>query len=167
MYVCSKYWSLSLLKIVPTCHGLGIARCTSHLSVMPDPEQPNFELCGFTYSQILFNSNYCGATELWLVESVVAEEPRIPRADKVRLGLTPALLTVMAKCSGLLHWVLAPIPGATQGVFLPVQLFPTERLQSEPKAWWKPLGTEAADVFRLLDIWGFRPESVVTVARSL
>lgn len=60
-------------------------------------------LRGFTYSQILFNSNYCGATELWLVESVVAEEPRIPRADKVRLGLTPALLTVMATCSGLLH----------------------------------------------------------------
>lgn len=50
-------------------------------SVTLDPEQHKFELRGFTHTQMLFNNNYHGATRLWLVESVAAEEPRILGAD--------------------------------------------------------------------------------------
>lgn len=77
-----------------------------------DPEQQKFELRGFTHTQMFFNNNYCGATRLWLVESVAAEEPRILRADAVRLGLTLTLL--MASCRGRFRCVLAPVPGTMQ-----------------------------------------------------
>ena len=122
-----------------TCRETGIARRTSRLSVTPDPEQPSLR-CVDSLTQAFSSSSCCGATRLWLVESVVAEEPWILRADKVRLGLTPTLLTAVLKRSGLSPWVLAPDPGMMQGGFLPVQLFPTERLQSEPECLMKAAG---------------------------